>query len=517
MPSTKAPNAPNAEDLTELEEYVVPESFKLFKNFLVEGQKLACALGIAREAKSDTQAAFLGFFEGISRLSCVQVTCPPISQEDLKRKPWIPMCVVMVDKRIIGGAFIMDFGGLENLIQDPLEKDVSKQLKAYYTKLLSSPIDTVELQHRINERLVAAHQEKLAALLNPEDLEQAAQTVCQQLKGKTQLLQRFMLKTLTYYRLWPDDTRCPPDARSIAAEEMGRPIHQDLEVKLALPSALLNQSTPVSLKPMLRFPGGGGTTGHGQGLWPYPADFEQAEEREYAFVCNIELPLLPESDGTVIMECLQRSMVWLVDNLEAEFLLINRAWSIDWDSVSLFGGSFGGGMAMLAYLMGPPFRIREVVLRAPLLGDYFRQAGEYAGIFISQDRASKASLEVLTLLDTMPYKIPRSGSVPPNGMFGGPLFSMSRSFLKVWKAKTVEERLFNTTKCPDERTRFFIRHGSSDKHVDCEATMDAVRWMNSHWKKVYIDFEVQPGKPHVWDAYEPLSSEQRAFFGMSRK
>ncbi|KAF2850625.1 hypothetical protein T440DRAFT_517947 [Plenodomus tracheiphilus IPT5] len=362
----------------------------------------------------------------------------------------------------------MDFKGLEKLTQGAIESDRSKHLTAHYTTLLSSLIGTVELQHQINAKSVAAQQEILRTLLNPADLEQAAQTACRHYKGEAdELLQRFKLMTFTYYRLWPDETQCPHDARSIAAEEMGRPLHQDLKVKLAVPSALLNQSTPLSLKPMLRFPGGGGTTGHGQGLWLYPADFEQAEQRGDAFVCDIELPLLPESDGTVITECLQRSMSWLVDKLQDEFQSINRAWSIDWSSVSLFGASFGAGMAMLAFLMGPPFRTREVVLRAPLLEDYRRDPGEYAGIPISRKRTSKNSLEVLALLDMMPYTLPRSGSAPPEAMWAGAMFSMSHSFGKIWRAETVKDRLLRTLECPDVRTRFFIRHGSEDKHVDC--------------------------------------------------
>ncbi|KAH9859263.1 hypothetical protein J1614_012211, partial [Plenodomus biglobosus] len=281
MMSAEALNARNTEDARKLEEYVVSESFVLFRDFLVQGQKLACILGVVQIAKHDTQAAFLGFLPGISRRSCVQVTCSPSSQEDLKWKPWIPMCLVMVDKRVVRGAFIMNFNGLENLAQSALDSGSSNQLRAYYIPLLFSPIGTVELQHRINARLVAAQQEILRTLLNPADLEQSAQAACQ----------RFELMSFTYYRLWPNDTGCPPDARGIAAKEMGQPLYQDLQVKLAVPLTLLNQSVPVSLKPMLRFPGGGGSTDHGLcHTWLYPADLEQAELAN-AFICDIELPL----------------------------------------------------------------------------------------------------------------------------------------------------------------------------------------------------------------------------------
>ncbi|KAF1354407.1 hypothetical protein EJ07DRAFT_158558 [Lizonia empirigonia] len=412
----------------------------------------------------------------------------------------------------------MDFNGLESLTQSALESDKSKQLAAHYTSLLSNSIDTFELQHRINARLVAAQQEILRTLLNPTDLEQSAWTACQHHKGEAdELLQRFKLLTFTYYRLWPDETRCPPSARSIAAGEMDRPLHQDLKVKLAVPLPLLKQSVSVSLKPMLRFPGGGGSTGYGLGCnWLYPADLQQAEQLGDAFVCDIELPLLPESNGTVIVECLQRSMLWLVDTLQVKFESINRAWLIDWSSVSLFGASFGGGMAMLAWMTASRFRVRELVLRAPLLGEYRRDPGDYAGTSISYERASEDSLRVLETLEKMLYVLPRSGSEPPDGMWTGPMFSIAHRFLKIWKAKTVKERLLSMTVCPDKRTRIFIRHGLGDKHVDFKDTADAVKWMSSNWQ-MEIDLKGLPDKTHVWDAQEPLSDEQKAFFGMLKE
>ncbi|KAH9859262.1 hypothetical protein J1614_012210 [Plenodomus biglobosus] len=197
-------------------------------------------------------------------------------------------------------------------------------------------------------------------------------------------------------------------------------------------------------------------------------------------------------------------MSWLVDKLQPEFESVNGAWLIDWTSVSLFGASFGGGMAMLACMTASRFRVGELILRAPLLRDYHRNPGDYAGTPISYERASEDSLKVLTLLGKMPYVLPRSGSEPPEGMWTGPLFSIAHCFSKISKAKTVDERLQSMAKCPDERTRVF-------KHVDLQDTMDIVEWRSRNWN-IKIDFKVVPSKKHVWDAWEPLFLEEKAFF-----
>lgn len=170
-------------------------------------------------------------------------------------------------------------------------------------------------------------------------------------------------------------------------------------------------------------------------------------------------------------------------------------------------------MAILAWMTASRFKVQELVLRAPLLGDCRRDPGEYAGTLISYERAYRDSVEVLTFLERMPYVLPRSGSEPPEGMYTLPMFSIAHCFLKIWKAKTVKERLLSMTTCPDERTRIFIRHGSEDKHVDFQGTVEIVKWMRSKWP-MNINFEVQMGKAHVWDAWEPLSVEQKVFFGM---
>lgn len=170
-------------------------------------------------------------------------------------------------------------------------------------------------------------------------------------------------------------------------------------------------------------------------------------------------------------------------------------------------------MAMLAWMNASGFRVRELVLRAPLLQEYRRDPGDYAGIPITYERASKDSHEVLKILESMPFVLPRSESEPPEGMWTGPMFSIAHCFDKIWKTNTVQKSLLNLTECPDKRTRVFIRHGSEDKHVGIQSTVDAVEFMRKEWH-MKIDFKVHEGKAHVWDAWEPLSFEQKSFFGM---
>ncbi|KAF2845015.1 hypothetical protein T440DRAFT_545748 [Plenodomus tracheiphilus IPT5] len=483
--------------------YSVSQLFAPYKVPLVEGQEMVRALKITQEVTDDTQAAFLGFVPGELRLSCIQLACAPMPKGDLEQRPWIPMCIHLVKGLAVGGTFIVDFDWLSTLKQGTLERTSQEKLATHYAELLASLND-----YELRAKIVAAGQKILLTLLNPIDLQQSALTACHQLEEKSnKVLQRFELLDYEYSRLWPDASKCHPREREPASKAMGRPIYTDLKVNLAIPKHLLEYSEPISMKPMVRFLGGGGTTGRGLGLWLYPADLELAEERRDSFVCDVELPLLPESDGTVIMDCLRRSMVWLSGNLQSKLQGINIAWRVDWDSTSLIGSSFGGGMALLAFVMKTPVRAREVVLRDPLLGDYCRLPGEYAGVSISRERASQDALEVLGLLQRLPYVLPRSGSAPPEAMWAGAMFSMSHSYAKFWKAQTVEEQLMKTTQCPNRGVRFFVRQASEDKHVNVQKTVNLVEWIRRQWD-VPVDFKIHAGKAHGYLRSEPRAQLQ---------
>jgi hypothetical protein len=210
---------------------------------------------------------------------------------------------------------------------------------------------------------------------------------------------------------------------------------------------------------------------------------------------------------------------WLYDHLQSKLEAIRSEFVVDWGSVYLFGGSFGGEVAMLAWLNSAchdnkpsDLHIRLLAAHAPTMKNYSRLPGQYIGTYISQERADKDSKDICDLLEGMPYRKARAED--DRCMFGGPVFSISGRFEKLRNGKSTLEILEETSRCPDARTRLFFTHGELDLHVNPKDTEDTVGILRKKWG-CDILFKLQKGKDHSWDCNEPLDKEFRDFLNGS--
>ncbi|KAF2844413.1 hypothetical protein T440DRAFT_484205 [Plenodomus tracheiphilus IPT5] len=374
-----------------------------------------------------------------------------------------------------------------------------------------------EAKFRAAARDVHRGEEELHEVFNPQDLEEAARAVFSEDKFVKALLEEFSIHEFTYDTIWPAEDRCPPAMRAVAVEEIGGPIHADLMAKVAVPVELLETEKAIHIKVGLRYGGGGGTTGTPMfGPWLFRADLEYARKTGNMIIVDIGYPMVTRSSGKVILGSITSMWRWVFTELQPALTSINRHFTIDWDSIYLFGVSFGGGLAVRAWMemanqvfRPSNSRIRAVVIRCPLLDDYCLDPAEYVGISISQERAVRDCARALEILGRTPWTIPKSNLEPPTDMYGGPMLSMGRCFAIFWKEKTVMQFLIEMKECPGIRTRFFIRHGDADKHVKPEGSAQLVTILKQ-WS-VYVDLKLQKNKPHAWDAQEPLEEELRSF------
>ncbi|KAH8698131.1 hypothetical protein GQ44DRAFT_86562 [Phaeosphaeriaceae sp. PMI808] len=126
--------------------------------------------------------------------------------------------------------------------------------------------------------------------------------------------------------------------------------------------------------------------------------------------------LWPESPRENVLSGIASMWEWMFENLESALKSINPNFAVDWTSFYLFGGSYGGEMAFLAWIMSAHhprkpegFFIRSVVCRAPTMKEYRRKPGPYAGIPISQERANEDNEKIQNCL----AKLPCASREPP--------------------------------------------------------------------------------------------------------
>ncbi|KAH8723964.1 hypothetical protein GQ44DRAFT_773543 [Phaeosphaeriaceae sp. PMI808] len=256
-----------------------------------------------------------------------------------------------------------------------------------------------EESFRAEVRRVRAGHKALEAIFNPAEFEPAAQAL--------------KVYNKVYGTVWPDDGACPPNMRHIAIEEIGRPIHTDLEMTIAILRQLLESTEPVAIKLAKRFHGGGGT---GQPIfepWLYCADLEYTLETRNMIVTGPSYCFMPERSSSTCESNIASIWRWLFHKLEPELRSINSHFTIDWEFVYMFGVSYGGHIAILSWLATmnqeckpPCFRVRALILRCPVTKEYRREPGFYVGTYISRERAEIDSKRAFDVLESMPWMIP---------------------------------------------------------------------------------------------------------------
>jgi hypothetical protein len=208
---------------------------------------------------------------------------------------------------------------------------------------------------------------------------------------------------------------------------------------------------------------------------------------------------------------------WLFEYLPDALKIMGANVDVKWDSMAIFGGSYGGSMAILAWLMSGSLDrkplglcIRVVVLADPLTEEYRRDPGVCVTTSITRDRAKEDSRCARETIEKMPWTIPRSGTEPPLWMLTAPIFSIAGEFSYLVQGRSLHQLVKDTLQCPDNRTRFFISHGDKDAHVKHEASISFVDLLREKWGP-NVQFKLRLGGSHASDVDEPLTDDLKAF------
>jgi hypothetical protein len=225
-----------------------------------------------------------------------------------------------------------------------------------------------------------------------------------------------------------------------------------------------------------------------------------------------EYLLMPESSGVDIEQNIKTFCEWLFRELSKALHSINRNLEVDWNCLSIFGESFGGLLAMMLYLeigccasRPPKLRISGVFLRCPLSEAYKREEGLYCGKPISRESARRNSQAIDETLKKMQWVEPRVSTPPPNGMAGAYYLSVSDCWKQHWNAPLLPERIKKADRCPDMRTRIYIKHGTDDRHVPLGSSRRLAAVLQEKWPFFRVEIDVVEGKEHAWDRSDPLT------------
>lgn len=224
---------------------------------------------------------------------------------------------------------------------------------------------------------------------------------------------------------------------------------------------------------------------------------------------------LPESDSKDLASDRLALLTWLFQNLENEIQKVKHNLSIDWEKSYMFGGSFGGLMALNTWLeqdklsaKPAEFCWRQILLRYPITIEYRRTIEDFMGVQMDLMDAEKESDRMWRALYGMPWIPPRAESIPPHSMIGAPYLAGHGRFHEAFKGPFPFEIIQHTNECPDVRTEFIIRHGTADQHVNVEDSKQTVNLLREKWPDLKVTLILQPGKRHGWDYFEPLSQDK---------
>jgi hypothetical protein len=260
----------------------------------------------------------------------------------------------------------------------------------------------------------------------------------------------------------------------------------------------------------------------------YLADVEYVLEKGMALLDAAYL-LQPHNHKRRNSETMDKMWAWIFDNLQTKLESLNVNFVADYGSLSVRGGSYGGTMAMLAWLRylkisdrGTNSCIHTVVCRAPPMDHYSRDLGPYAGIEVSQERVEKDSSAILDLVKKMPYMVCEAEKPDERDMYGGACLAMADCHKDLAREESVLDMLKEvlimsrrSAKCWDRPPRFLFTIGGEDAHVkyeDLDETVQVLRELGLH-----AELHVQPGKTHAWDVNEPLSEVERNFLNASQE
>jgi hypothetical protein len=235
--------------------------------------------------------------------------------------------------------------------------------------------------------------------------------------------------------------------------------------------------------------------------------------------------LQPHNNKRRDSETMDIMWAWIFDNLQTELQTFNLNFVADYDSLSIRGGSYGGTMAMLAWLRyleisdrGTNSCIRTVVCRAPPMDYYSRDLGPYVGVEVSQKRVEEDSGAILDLVKKMPYTVCEAEKHDERDMYGSACLAMANRHKDLAREEAVLDMLKKVSgrsvKCRDRPTRFLITIGGEDAHVKHEDLAETVRILLDLGLQAKL--HVQAQKKHAWDVNEPLSEVERNFLNASQ-
>ncbi|KAA8611994.1 hypothetical protein PtrSN002B_009253 [Pyrenophora tritici-repentis] len=348
---------------------------------------------------------------------------------------------------------------------------------------------------------------KIDELMNPREFAKAASEVYQESKAAQMLRERFEMFSYEYAVTRPSEDECPLEQQCIAEKVIGRPIHTELNAVLAIPKTLMKAESRKAIKVMWRMHGGGGSCGETFfDPWSYYSNVQYVLEKPDMILLEFSYRLWPEASTKDRLNDIASMWRWTFNCLQHTLQLINEHFVVDWGSFCLFGGSFGGEMALRVWSMGenhsqkpPDFSMRSLVANAPTSMGYAREPGLYLGITISPERLQRDREELDRLLQLMPYRIHRSETENGERMFGGPLSSMGvpRELLEKPSAYQMIERMPAVQHRTGKITNFLFKHGDQDKHVDFKDSHETVELLKN--KGYTAKLILQPGKGHAED------------------
>ncbi|KAF2844903.1 hypothetical protein T440DRAFT_523125 [Plenodomus tracheiphilus IPT5] len=363
-------------------------------------------------------------------------------------------------------------------------------------------------------------QDELNTTLNPAQFD--GQKVAAFPPGNTEIASNFHITRHIYDRAMPKD--CPTGYR-LAARRQGVRIHADLEVFVAIPYSLIARTCNTNIGVMVEFPGGGGFTGspnfdswRHEARWMYAA--QAIHSSCWPILVDVGYRLMPEDDSIEILGSLDKFCDWVFTRLEGILQTLNPILKIAWEHFSISAQSFGCTIAFALYCkimdratpMG--FRVAGIMFRYPVSNHYKRDAREgikYMGVSVSQRHLEEASERIAVARRAITWATPRAGSLPPNGMWGAPVFACSEAhpWSTMWNGPSIYDLLQRVSHHVSS-TVWYIRHGMADVHVRYEDSIELAKLLKACGAEVKLD--IVEDEAHAFDFKEELSEPIREFW-----
>jgi hypothetical protein len=201
---------------------------------------------------------------------------------------------------------------------------------------------------------------------------------------------------------------------------------------------------------------------------------------------NPEYGLMPQSDSNVMRGNRSALFTWMFCNLQEELSKINENITIDWSICYLFGGSFGGLMAIETWLehevhpyKPEEFCIRKMFVHDPITHVYESNAQEFMGTPIDLTKALSDSDKMIGAFRSSPWTRPRGGTSPPGWMYCSVLLSKLRRWGEFFNGLYLYDNIKATKRCLDECTEWLVTYGDADMYVRVEDIVRTVALLKS--------------------------------------